>query len=79
MLEKVWREWRRRREWGLPRSCPVAAALWGQPFSSKDISLEKAQEPERQGANVIFNASLGNQLFVMEFYLSWSLRDEKRE
>lgn len=28
---------------------------------------------------MIFNASLDNQLFVMEFYLSWSLRDEKRE
>lgn len=26
---------------------------------------------------MIFNASLGNQLFVMEFYLSWSLRDEE--
>lgn len=39
----------------------------------------RERERERQGENVIFNASLDNQLFVMEFYLSWSLRDEKRE
>lgn len=37
----------------------------------KDISAERKKKFD-------FNASPSNQLFVMEFYLSWSLRDEKQ-
>lgn len=77
ILEKMWRERRGERiRVSLDVQCRCCL---GTPFFGKDISREKAGERERQGENVIFNASLDNQLFVMEFYLSWSLRDEKRE
>ena len=57
--------------------CYLGTPLLQQGHQYREGTRQRESERERQGENVIFNASLGNQLFVMEFYLSWSLRDEE--
>lgn len=49
----------------------ISFAVTAVPTVGKDISAE-------MGKKFDFNASPSNQLFVMEFSLSWSPRDEKQ-
>ena len=59
--------------------CSPVAAVVGTHLLQQGHQPREGTGEREAGGNVIFNASLGNQLFVMEFYLSWSLRDVKRE
>lgn len=59
--------------------CCLGTLLLQQGHQHREGTRERGGGKWGVAEYVIFNASLHNQLFVMEFYLSWSLRDEERE